>query len=488
MAQFEICITEKGRELLAASVSGEPLTFSKMVLGDGGYGGDLSQVEGVISPKVQLEIGAVERYENQVSIQSVITPGLEISPFFWREVGVYAQDPATGGDVLTVYGNAGDKGDYLSGAGGVLDEKIINITILVEPDEVVTDFSGILFVTQQEFLAHTGDNTVHVTAAEKQAWNSRTVFSLTHAKAETVHALTGLAGVSGTVSCIFMATANFAAGDTFTVDGEPYVLQLCNGEAAEDNLFVSGAYVPIIVDMAGKKVNFKAAGGQKLPAGTMAIVQVFTENGTFVVPKTGKYKVTVIGKGGDAVRRNNANSFPYAVSGAGAGGVAISILTFQKNESYPVTVSTALSSFGSLLSATCGQNSFPEYPVNVPGLGGTASGGNVYSVSGQSGSTTISSSASGIDSGGLGGAYTSADSKQSPFLSTQPQDTFTATKKSASNYYELAHSDNPKRTSPFMAYGLGGTGESRLIYEDVVVQGTSTYGNSGAVIIEMVLE
>ena len=357
----------------------------------------------------------------------------------------------------------------------------------------LTTQHGYNYLMQQVNAAQTAANTINaafdgLAASNQLPAQNKLVYTLGYSKSGTTHALTGLSGVTGTVSCVFTATAAYAAGDTFTVDGTAYTIQLSNGEEPEDNLFVSGASVPVVVDTAGKKVNFKAAGGQKLPAGTMAIVQVFTENGTFVVPKTGKYKVTVIGKGGDAVRRNNANSFPYAVSGAGAGGVAISILTFQKNESYPVTVSTALSSFGSLLSATCGQNSFPEYPVNVPGLGGTASGGNVYSVSGQSGSTTISSSASGIDSGGLGGAYTSADSKQSPFLSTQPQDTFTATKKSASNYYELAHSDNPKRTSPFMAYGLGGTGESRLIYEDVVVQGTSTYGNSGAVIIEMVLE
>lgn len=411
MAQFEICITEKGRELLAASVSGEPLTFSKMVLGDGGYGGDLSQVEGVISPKVQLEIGAVERYENQVSIQSVITPGLEISPFFWREVGVYAQDPATGGDVLTVYGNAGDKGDYLSGAGGVLDEKIINITILVEPDEVVTDFSGILFVTQQEFLAHTGDNTVHVTAAEKQAWNSRTVFSLTHAKSGAVHALTGLAGVSGTVSCIFMATANFAAGDTFTVDGEPYVLQLCNGEAAEDNLFVSGAYVPIIVDMAGKKVNFKA-GGEKKELTTDIIT--FTQNWT--VPKGVKTVVVrIFGGGGGG--GNNVNG-----GGGGAGGsMAYQEISVTPEQVIPVTIATASSgnggpsSFGSYLSASGGGAASGV----GGGTGGTGGGGGHGGVGGDA--SYGGGGGGGINGrGGNGGTYGGGGGGGGPYGSQEP--------------------------------------------------------------------
>ncbi len=248
MAQFDICITQKGRELLAASVGGSPLTFQNMVLGDGGYGGDLSKVEEVISSKLTLEINSVQRYENQVSIQSVITAGTEVTPFYWREVGIYAQDPASGKSVLAVYGNAGEKSDYLSGAGGILDEKIINITVLVEPDEVVTDLSGVLFATQKEFLAHTGDASMHQQI-------------LSYSKAGTTHQLTGLSGVSGTVSAVFTASDVYSAGDTFTIDGTPYTIQLTNGEAAEDNLFVSGATVSVILDTVGKKINFKAGGG-----------------------------------------------------------------------------------------------------------------------------------------------------------------------------------------------------------------------------------
>lgn len=83
---------------------------------------------------------------------------------------------------------------------------------------------------------------------------------LSYTKSGTVHQLTGLAGITGAASCIFMAAAAFNAGDTFTVDGTAYTVQLSNGEEAEDNLFVSGAAVPVIVDTGAKKVNFKAGG------------------------------------------------------------------------------------------------------------------------------------------------------------------------------------------------------------------------------------
>lgn len=95
---------------------------------------------------------------------------------------------------------------------------------------------------------HKADSSVHIT-------------TLTHAKTGTVHALTGLNGATGILSCQFKATAAFAAGNTLKVDGTSYTIKLTNGEDAEDNLFVSGAIVSCIVDTAGKTVNFKAGGG-----------------------------------------------------------------------------------------------------------------------------------------------------------------------------------------------------------------------------------
>ncbi|MFR1436569.1 MAG: hypothetical protein ACLSS9_15395 [Acutalibacteraceae bacterium] len=96
---------------------------------------------------------------------------------------------------------------------------------------------------------HKADRSVHIT-------------TLTHVKSGVNHALTGLKGAAGILSCQFKATAGYnAALDTLTVDGVSYTIKLSSGEKAEDNLFVSGAVVPCIVDTAGKTVNFKAAGG-----------------------------------------------------------------------------------------------------------------------------------------------------------------------------------------------------------------------------------
>ena len=102
------------------------------------------------------------------------------------------------------------------------------------------------------------------------------VHTLTHAKTGTVHALTGLNGAAGLLSCQFKATAAFAAGNTLKVDGTSYTIKLTNGEDAEDNLFVSGAIVSCIVDTSGKTVNFKAGGG--LSASKLALATAATSD------------------------------------------------------------------------------------------------------------------------------------------------------------------------------------------------------------------
>ena len=98
------------------------------------------------------------------------------------------------------------------------------------------------------------------TAVNKALLDAIGVHQLDYAKSGTVHVLTGLNGATGVLSCQFKATAAFAAGDTVKVDGTAYTIQLSNGETADDNLFVSGAVVAVILDTGAKKANFKAGG------------------------------------------------------------------------------------------------------------------------------------------------------------------------------------------------------------------------------------
>ena len=232
---------------------------------------------------------------------------------------------------------------------------------------------------------------------------------LSHIKSGTNHGLTGFNMLAGTIPAVFTATATYDYGDTITVDGTSYAIQLTNGDEADNNLFVTGASVPIIIDTEAKKVNFKAAGAP-LPAEAMAIVKIYTANDTFVVPKSGKYRITAIGHGGAGAMSSNHGTSPgYACTGgSGAGGGAGELIaSFTKGESYPITVDTSQSSFGSLITATCGGNGAAA--TRGPGAGGikgTVSGYTTLlpSEDGKSGTSVEENANPGQAGGGCNGA------------------------------------------------------------------------------------
>lgn len=234
---------------------------------------------------------------------------------------------------------------------------------------------------------------------------------LSHIKSGTNHELTGFNMLAGTIPAVFTATATYDYGDTITVDGTSYAIQLTNGDEADNNLFVTGASVPIIIDTEAKKVNFKAAGAP-LPAEAMAIVKIYTANDTFVVPKSGKYRITAIGHGGAGGMCANYGSDPrYAYTGgSGAGGGAGELIaSFTKGESYPVTVDAGQSSFGSLITATCGRNGAAATQKRGPGAGGikgTVSGYTTLlpSEDGKSGTSVAEDANPGQAGGGCNGA------------------------------------------------------------------------------------
>ena len=340
---------------------------------------------------------------------------------------------------------------------------------------------------------HTGNGSIHVTAAQKTKWDGyETVHTLTHSRSAPgrFHTLTGLNGATGVLSCQFKATAAFAAGDTVKVDGVAYTVKLQNGETAEDNLFVSGALVSCIVDTTGKTVNFKAAGGQKLPAGTTAIVKLFTKNGTFTVPQTGNYKLTAIGKGGDGgkVYCTTASGWRSG-GGGGAGGAAVKTVKLLKGASYAVTVSSAVSSFGSLVSATAGGNGgyVEEYADSngAGGAGGTGTGGDKNYTPGVAALTGSGSH------GGDGGCYSAAQGAECPYLTTRPASGGGGVEEEDS-YYPLTtnskgENNNFLSVGGFASYGCGGGGAAGNHLDEGEGDTLAGTGTGGVVAVELVL-
>lgn len=154
-----------------------------------------------------------------------------------------------------------------------------------------TGTADVYDVTREEGLVSAeGDslNAANFNSLESRiasAFASDGVHTLTHSRSAPgrFHALTGLNGATGVLSCQFKATAAFAAGDTVKVDGVAYTIQLSNGETADDNLFVSGAVVAVILDTGAKKANFKAGGAgqlKKYAAGSVTLTMASNKKGS----------------------------------------------------------------------------------------------------------------------------------------------------------------------------------------------------------------
>lgn len=142
MANYpKILMTTQGLSLISeANATGQALTFSKVLLGDGNLEGDsiqsLTQLKG---PKLELAVtGGTNLGSGQFQIRAVCSNASLDAGFFAREVGVYAKVGATGVEKLIAYTNGGNFVDYIPDKSVPIDSQIFKIDIAVGDTESVT--------------------------------------------------------------------------------------------------------------------------------------------------------------------------------------------------------------------------------------------------------------------------------------------------------------------------------------------------------------
>ena len=171
MAEFKgVTLTKEGRIILAKAITGRPLNFSRISCGDGILEDGQSTYEftGLIHELYDLQIVSCEVGYNS---NGTISPGVaELRAtmsnkdlekgFYIREVGVFAEDPDTGEEVLYGYGNSGEKCDYMPGGSDVA-EFLYKFYVVIDQAQNVTALSasGLVYVTQSELNAMFGDST-----------------------------------------------------------------------------------------------------------------------------------------------------------------------------------------------------------------------------------------------------------------------------------------------------------------------------------------
>ena len=138
-------ITAAGLIVLAKGAAGQKITYTKIVLGDGYLeeGQTPRSLTGVVSPKATIDITkCVVNGDGTVTVGGVFTNDQTNDGFYYRELGLYADDPDEDvGEVLYCYGNCGDLAEWIPPTGGAtIVEKTIDIVTAIGTATNVTAY------------------------------------------------------------------------------------------------------------------------------------------------------------------------------------------------------------------------------------------------------------------------------------------------------------------------------------------------------------
>jgi hypothetical protein len=125
-------LTNKGLVLQSKAQSGVQLNYTKVAVGDGSLSGQsIPALNGLISQKKVLPITKIKTQPpNKAAVSTVLSNADVTVGFFFREVGLFAQDPDVG-EILYAYANAGATADYIAPISSGTIEKLFNIIVAV---------------------------------------------------------------------------------------------------------------------------------------------------------------------------------------------------------------------------------------------------------------------------------------------------------------------------------------------------------------------
>lgn len=138
MSFSTILFTEKGRALQAKAQSGTTLTFTKIAMGSGSLSGQNQiTLNNLIDSKVNISISEIKRNLNYATIKGIFNNSDIITGFYWREIGIFANDPDLG-EILYCYGNAGALAEYIPPSSSEIMEKVVSVSVIIGDATTVT--------------------------------------------------------------------------------------------------------------------------------------------------------------------------------------------------------------------------------------------------------------------------------------------------------------------------------------------------------------
>lgn len=128
-----LVITEAGSAVLAKAQAGQPLVYTRIVLGDGYIpsGKTAEAMTNLVNPVVTLGITKCDVNRGQAIIGGILLAGAISEGFYSREFGLFALDPDTEDEVLYSYGNKGDLAGFVEAGEGAVQERAIDFVTAV---------------------------------------------------------------------------------------------------------------------------------------------------------------------------------------------------------------------------------------------------------------------------------------------------------------------------------------------------------------------
>lgn len=213
-------LTNKGLVLQGKAQAGIQLNYTRIAIGDGSLSGQsVPALNTLISPKKSLPVARLQMQPpNKVIIGTTLSNADVTTGFYFREVGVFAQDPDAG-EILYAYANAGVTADYIAPGGGTdIIEKAFDCVVVVGTAANITASidDSLIFALQKDLDA------VSASKVDKISGKGLSANDYTTAEKNKLAGITAGAGGAGSASDAVIGNRTISdttapAGDTGTI-------------------------------------------------------------------------------------------------------------------------------------------------------------------------------------------------------------------------------------------------------------------------------
>lgn len=163
---MKLYLTNAGQELLYKAQGGKTLKFTRFGLGDGELNGQAIQpLTNLVNEKMQADLKKLEIKNNKVIVGMSFSNSELTDGFYFRELGLFAENPDTSEEILYMYANFGETSEYIDAYTGKAIEENLDVEIYVSDVENITAIidSSLVYATKQE-LTEIESNIEEITA------------------------------------------------------------------------------------------------------------------------------------------------------------------------------------------------------------------------------------------------------------------------------------------------------------------------------------